>query len=215
MMKMNIVLFGATGGTGKQVLLQALEQGHVVTAIVRNLSKIGIKSEHLKIVQGDVLNIASFESAMADQNAVICCLGMPANKAGTLRSEGTKNIIESMKKAGVNRLICQTSLGFDDSIEVLNCTPFIFKKIIVPYILKDTFKEHHKQEMAIRESNINWTIVRPGNLTNGLQTANYKHGFSYKDPTLKVKVSRADVAHFMVKQLVDSYYNNKIVGISY
>lgn len=120
-----------------------------------------------------------------------------------------------MKKANVNRLICQTSLGYDDSIEVLNCTSFIFKKIIVPYILKATFKEHHLQEIAIKQSGLNWTIVRPGNLTNGKKTENYKSNFSYSYPTLKVKISRADVAHLLIKQLSSSENHPKIIGISY
>jgi putative NADH-flavin reductase len=211
---MKILLFGSTGGTGKVVLLQALEKGYFVTAIVRNPTKINIQSERLKVIQGDVLT-SNLDFAFAEQDAVICCLGTPANKAGTLRSEGTKNIIEAMKKANVNRLICQTSLGYGDSIEVLNCTSFLFKKIIVPYILNSTFKEHHLQEIAIKQSGLNWTIVRPGNLTNGNKTENYKSNFSYSDPTLKVKISRADVAHLLIKQLSSSESNQKIISISY
>jgi putative NADH-flavin reductase len=211
---MKILLFGSTGGTGKEVLLQALEKGHFVTAIVRNPTKINIQSESLKVIQGDVL-ISNLDFAFAEQDAVICCLGTPANKAGTLRSEGTKNIIDAMKKANIDRLICQTSLGYDDSIPVFNCTSFIFKKIIVPYILKATFKEHHLQEIAIKQSGLNWTVVRPGNLTNGKKTENYKSNFSYADPTLKVKISRADVAHLLIKQLSSSENNQKIIGISY
>jgi putative NADH-flavin reductase len=211
---MKILLFGATGGTGKEVLLQALEQGHFVTAVVRNPSKINIQMERLNIVQGDVLT-SNFEKTFVQQDAVICCLGAPANKSGTLRSEGTKNILNAMKKANVNRFICQTSLGYDDSREVLNCTSLIFRKIIVPYLLKSTFREHHLQEMAIKQSGLNWTIVRPGNLTNGKRTENYKTGFSYSDPTLKVKISRTDVAHFLVKQLSISDNKQKVIGISY
>jgi putative NADH-flavin reductase len=211
---MKILLFGSTGGTGKEVLLQALEKGYFVTAIVRNPTKINIQSESLKVIQGDVLT-SNLDFAFAEQDAVICCLGAPANKAGTLRSEGTKNIIDAMKKANLYRLICQTSLGYDDSIQVLSCTSFIFKKIIVPYILKATFKEHHLQEIAIKQSGLNWTVVRPGNLTNGKKTENYKSNFSYSDPTLKVKISRADVAHLLIKQLSSSENNQKIIGISY
>ncbi len=211
---MNILLFGATGGTGKEVLLQSLEQGHTVTAIVRNPSKIKIQSQRLKIIKGDVL--ASIpDYTFAEQDAVICCLGTPANKATTLRSEGTKNIIATMNKTNVSRFICQTSLGYDDSIEVLNCTSFFFKKIIVPYILKATFKEHHLQEMAIKHSGLNWTIIRPGNLTNGKLTEKYKYGFLYSDPTLKVKISRADVAHLLLKQLSTTENYHKTIGISY
>ena len=213
--KMKILLFGATGGTGNQVLLQALEQGHIVTAIVRNPSKLKIQSDNLKVEQGDVLNISSIEDAFANQDAVICCLGAPANKAGVLRSEGTKNIIKVMGKANINRFICQTSLGFDDSIDVLKCTSFLFKNIIVPFVLKATFKEHHVQEDVIKQSCLNWTIVRPGNLTNGIKTEQYKYGFPYNDPTLKVKISRADVADCMLKQLTSTQYLQKAIGISY
>jgi putative NADH-flavin reductase len=211
---MNILLFGATGGTGKEVLLQALEQGHNITVVVRNPLKVTIQSERLKVIQGDILT-SNLELAFRGQDAVICCLGAPANKAGTLRSKGTQNIIDAMKKANVNRLLCQTSLGFDDSIEVLKCTSFLFKNIIVPFVLKSTFREHLLQEKAIKESGLNWTIIRPGNFTNGKKTENYKSGFSYSDPSLKVKVSRADVAHLMVKQLLTVENNQKVVGISY
>ncbi len=211
---MRILLFGATGGTGKQVLLQALEQGHTVTILVRNPSKITLNSQNLRVIQGDVLT-STLDAAFTEQDAVICCLGAPANEAGTLRSEGTKNIINGMKKANVNRFICQSSLGFDDSVEVLNCTSFFFKKVIVPYILKATFKEHHLQELAIKESCLNWTIVRPGNLTNGTKSEKYKYGFTYSDKTLKVKISRADVADFLLKQLTAKQYFQKAIGISY
>lgn len=211
---MNVLLFGATGGTGKEVLLQALEQGHILTAIVRNPAKIKIHSERLKIIQGDVLN-KNLDYAFADQDAIICCLGAPATNAGTVRSEGIKNILTSMKRTGIDRLICQTSLGYDNSIQVLSCTSLLFRKIIVPFILKTTFNEHHLQELAIKESGSNWTIVRPGNLTNGKKTENYKYGFLYSDPTLKVKISRADVAHFLVRQLSAPEINQKVIGISY
>ena len=142
-------------------------------------------------------------------------MGAPANKAGTLRSEGTRNIINAMKKANVNRFICLSSLGFDDSTEVLNRTSFLFRKIIAPYILRATFKEHHLQEIAIKQSNLNWTIVRPGNLTNGIKTEKYKYGFPYSDPTVKVKISRADVADIMLKQLTTPQYYQKAFGVSY
>jgi putative NADH-flavin reductase len=211
---MKILLFGATRGTGKQVLLQALNEGHTVTAIVRDPSKITITNPGLRVIRGDVL-LTDFDDAVINQDAVICCLGAPANKAGTLRSEGTKNIINAMKKANVNRLICQSSLGFDDSVEVLKCTSFIFKKIIVPYVLKATFREHHLQEMAVKQSGLNWTIVRPGSLTNGKMTGKYKYGFSYADPALKVKISRADVAGFLIKEAVSEEYLHNTTGISY
>ncbi|MEO6313764.1 MAG: SDR family oxidoreductase [Chitinophagaceae bacterium] len=212
---MKLLLFGASGATGRLVAAQAIALGHEVTAFVRNPEKIILSHPALAIVTGDVLNPASVDHAMAGHDAVLCCLGAPANKAYQLRSEGTKNILAAMKRHGVARFICQTSLGFADSRPILDNTSFVFKKIIVPFFLKTTFAEHAIQESLITCSDLNWTVVRPGNMTNGAQTGNYKHGFDYRDGTIKVKIARADVAHFMLAQLNNNAYSKKITGISY
>jgi putative NADH-flavin reductase len=212
---MKILVFGATGGTGIKVVQQALDKGYEVTAFVRNPEKLKISNTRLRVVQGDVLQRRSIDKIIGGHDVIICCLGAPAAKAGQLRSDGTKNIINSMQHHGISRLICQTSLGFGDSEAVLNHTSFFFKKIIVPYLLRKTFADHLLQETFIKESGLNWTIVRPGTMTNGKFTGNYKHGFSYSDKTLKVKVSRADVSDFLIKQISSNQYQNKVTGISY
>ena len=212
---MKLLLFGATGGTGKHVVQQALNNGHSITAFVRNPSKLSLSDPMLEIVAGDILRPATIDAVMPGHDAVLCCIGAPANKAFTLRSEGTRNILASMKKFGVERFICLTSLGFDDSEIVLSNTSFMFRKIIVPLLLKTTFAEHSVQEKYIKQSDLNWTIVRPGNMTNTVVTGNYKHGFSYADKSVKVKIARADVAHFMLAQLSSKNYSRKITGISY
>ena len=212
---MKVIVFGATGGTGNLVVQQALENGFDVTAFVRNPAQLKIKNAKLKIVQGDVLQQNSIDSIMQEYDAVICCLGTPATKAEQLRSIGTRNIINAMTKFGVSRLICQTSLGYGDSKFVLDFTPFVFRKIIVPFLLKKTFEDHLLQESFIKQSNLNWTIVRAGSLTNGKGTGNYKKEFEYTDSSLKVKISRADVAHFLTATLTNQNSYNKVVGISY
>ncbi|MEO5891152.1 MAG: SDR family oxidoreductase [Ferruginibacter sp.] len=212
---MKLLIFGATGGTGRLVIRQALDKSFNVTAFVRDPGKVNLSHPLLKIVKGDVLQQHSIDTAMEGHDAVICCLGAPATKAGLLRSEGTKNIISSMQKFGISRLICQTSLGYDDSEKVLNYTPFVFRKIIAPFLLKKTFEDHSRQESKIKESDLNWTIVRPGTMTNSPVTGKYKHGYNYNDSTWKVKISRADVAQFMLAQLNNTGYNKMAVGISY
>jgi len=116
-----------------------------------------------------------------------------------------------MEEKQVKRFICQTSLGFADSKEVL---PWHMKYLIVPFILKNAFKDHELQESVIEKSSLDWTIVRPGNMTNGKLTKDYKHGF---DPSekIKLKVSRSDVAHFMLDQVNDKQYVHRKVGVSY
>lgn len=212
---MKLLIFGASGATGRLAVEQALLQGHTVTAFVRNPLKMNIANSALKIIKGDVMNLDSVKAAVYDQDAVLCCLGAPANKAGTTRSAGTKNIIEAMETARVQRFICQTSLGFDDSATILKQTSFFFKHIIVPFLLKKTFADHLLQETYIKQSKINWTIVRPGNLTNGKLTGQYRHGFDYTDKTIKVKIARADVADFMLKQINTNEYLHQTTGISY
>lgn len=212
---MKVLIIGATGGTGQHVIKRALELGYHVTAFVRNWLKFEVSNTHLKVMQGDVMKLSTLQTAMQNQEAVICCLGAPALKPGKVRSVGTKNIIKAMNENGVSRLICQSSLGFGDSAVMLNSASFITKNFIVPFILRKTFKEHHLQETLIKQSTLNWTIVRPATMDNGKYTGTYKHGFSYSDTSLKLRVSKADVAHFLVKQLSSNEYEGKVTGISY
>lgn len=206
-----IIIFGATGGTGQQLAKQALEMGHRVTAFVRNPEKLKLTDNNLNIFQGDVLNFENVSKAIKNQDAVLCSIGISAFDKSALRANGTANIIKAMENNGVKRLICQTSLGYGDSKEIL---PWYMKYIIVPIILKNAFKDHKSQEAKIEQSSLDWIIVRPGNLTNGIKTGNYKYGFNYNNK-IKLKVSRADVAMFMLSQIENLEYLRKKVGISY
>ncbi len=212
---MKLIVFGATGGTGQHLVKQALAQGHMVTAFVRNPAKFGVSHPGLRIVQGDVLDAASVEQAVSGHDAVLAALGAPARDTNKVRSEGTRNIISAMEKTGVRRLVCQTSLGYGDSIQVLDRTPFYFRHIIVPFFLRRVFADHALQEDVIKQSSVDWIIVRPGNLTDGERTGRYRHGFAASDQAITVSVSRADVADFMLKQLSDDTYLRKTPGLSY
>jgi putative NADH-flavin reductase len=212
---MKLLIFGSTGGTGRHIVEQALEQGHTVTAFVRDPSKLSLQHPNLKTFQGDVMNRESLVPAMEGQDVVLSALGSPANKVGTMRSQGTKNIIEAMESKGIQRLICQTSLGYGDSLKVLDKTSFVFKYIIVPFVLRKTFKDHELQEQHIKKSKLDWVIVRPGNLTDTAKTGVYRHGFAATDKHIQVEVSRADVADFMLKQINDRTYVHQTPGVSY
>jgi putative NADH-flavin reductase len=210
---MRLLVFGSTGGTGREIVDQALAQGHTVTALARDPAKLGKRHARLTVVQGDVLDAASVEQAMPDHEAVLCAIG--AGTRGGLRSAGTRNIVRAMEKAGVRRLVCQTSLGYGDSREVLNTSPLYFKYIVVPFVLRRAFADHAQQEEHIQGSGLDWIIVRPANLTDGPRTGLYRHGFPATDRTIKVHISRADVADFMLKQLSDDTYLRKKPGVSY
>jgi putative NADH-flavin reductase len=210
--KMNLLIFGATGSIGSQLVKQALEQGHIVTAFARNLAKLDVRHENLKLFQGDVLDIGAVEKAMQGQDAVLCSLGSGTQTKGTLRSQGTRNIIQAMEKVGVRRFICQTTLGIGDSRGNLN---FFWKYVMFGFLLRQVFADHVKQEEYVKQSSLGWTIVRPSAFVDGDRTGAYRHGFPSTDKTTQLIISRADVADFMLKQLTDNTYLYKTPGVSY
>jgi putative NADH-flavin reductase len=207
---MKITIFGASGSVGREATKQAIEQGHEVTAFVRDPAKLGIEDVGLRIVEGDVMNAASVEQAVSGQDAVLCILG--AGRKGNVRSEGTRNIIIAMEKTGVRRLICQSSLGVGDSSGNLN---FFWKYIMFGMLLREAYADHVRQEEFIKQSGLDWTIVRPAVFTDGPRTGRYRHGFSSDASGLTLKISRADVADFLLKQLTDDTYLRKAPGLSY
>src|SRR5687767_14582281 len=186
---MKIAIFGATGSVGRKAVNQALDERHVVTAFVRDGSKLGVQDTDLRIVEGDVADLVSVEEAVKGQEAVLCVLG--AGRKGNIRSEGTKNIITAMKNKGVRRLICQSTLGAGDSRPDLN---FWWKYVMFGLLLRPAYADHQRQEEFVRQSDLDWTIIRPAAFTDGPRTGKYKHGFSNDDKTLTLKIARADVA---------------------
>jgi putative NADH-flavin reductase len=208
---MKLLIFGSTGGVGGQLVEQALEQGHIVTAFARNPAKLDIKHTNLKVVQGDVMDFASVERAMQGQEAVLSALGSLAWKNTNVRSEGTRHILRAMEKMGVRRLVSLSTLGAGDSWWIL---PLKYK-ILFRTLLRKAFAAHEDQENYIKQSQLDWTIVRPGEYTNGDRTGQYRRGFPVANKTIKAKISRADVAEFILKQLIDDTYLHKTPGVSY
>lgn len=209
---MKLIIFGSTGGTGRQIVTQALEQGHDVTAFARNPERLDKKHEKLQVIKGNVLDFASVERAIQGQDVVLCTLGLPPMDKSNLRANGTKNIIRAMEKTGVKRFICQSSNGVGDSRDTL---PFLMKYLIVPFMLRRAFADHEIQENYIKESQLDWIIVRPAALTDGEHTGSYQHGYTADNKTVTNKISRADTADFMLKQLADNDYLHKTPSISY
>ncbi|MFH1001042.1 MAG: SDR family oxidoreductase [Bacteroidota bacterium] len=209
---MKIFLIGATGKTGKELIKQGLEQGHSVTALVRNPDNLKIRNPKLFIVKGNVLKSESFENAVKGHDAVLSALGhkkffIPSN----ILSVGTRNVIDAMYKSNIKRFICITSLGVNDSRFKLGLYYTLFT---IPFILLFYFLDKSKQEKIIMNSGLDWTIIRPGQLTNGKKRTNYRYGSSVGSYILTKMISRANVAHFMLSQLENQTYIKKTVGIT-
>jgi putative NADH-flavin reductase len=209
---MKLLVIGATGGTGRELLKQSLDQGQVVTAFARDPARLlDIEHENLRLVSGDVLNRARVESAMSGQDAVLVSIGAGARRS-TIREDGTRNVIAAMNNADVRRLLCLSSLGVGDSRSNLG---LFTRYIVVGVFLRHAFADHERQEALVKQSTLDWTIVRPPHLKNGPLTGVYHHGFSTTDRNIKSIISRADVADFMLKQLDDDSYIRRTPGISY
>jgi putative NADH-flavin reductase len=206
-----LLIVGATGGTGRQLVAQALERGHTVTALVRNPSSLDVQHPQLTVVQGDVLDYASIDGAVRGQEAVLSALGHSKYLYPTrILSDGTRNILRAMEAHGVSRFVCETSLGLGDSAGRLGAYYTLF---VIPVVLPFYFWDKVRQEQAIAESKVEWVIVRPGALTNGPKRGNYRHGLKIGSFLRTVSVSRADVAEFMLNQVADDTYRGTATGI--
>lgn len=208
---MNVLVVGASGSTGIHIVERALNAGHRVTAFVRSPERFALRHDRLRIVQGDILNADAVRPAVEGQDAVLCALGAPASSREDIRTHGTAHLVHAMEDAQVKRLVCMTTLGIGDSTALL---PPMMKFVIVPFVLRRAFADHFAQEERVRACSLDWTLVRPGHLTNGPATGRYQHGFG-PNAKVRLKISRADVAEFMVEQLQDDRYLRRAVGISY
>ena len=210
---MRIVIVGSTGGTGRQLVRQALARGHHVTAFARRPEMLEIQHERLVVVAGDVLDAASIESALAGQDAVVCALGHKRWLYPTrILSKGTANLVKAMAALGVKRLVCETSLGVGDSIGRLGLYYTLF---VIPFILPFYYWDKRRQEAVIRASASEWTIVRPGALNNGAQRGVYRCAPNVGSFLWTVRISRADVAAFMLNQLTDDTFLRASPGLAW
>lgn len=203
---MRIALFGATGGTGRQVLEQALAQGYRIRALVRDASKLA-ERDGLALIRGDVLDQTAVDRCIEGCDAVVCILGSHGSTE-PVEDRGTERVLAAMKSQGQRRLIAVTSMGVGDSIEQVAA----FFRAIMKLTLKRVMEAKERQEQAIMASGLDWTIVRPGGLTDGPRTGDYRSGL---DKSIKAtRVSRADVADFILRELKAGDYIGKTPAIS-
>jgi nucleoside-diphosphate-sugar epimerase len=199
-----VLIIGATGGAGRQLVAQALERGHIVTALARDPSVLGINHPRLSVVKGDVLDYPSIEAAVRGQDAVLSALGHKRFFYPTrILSEGTRNMLRAMETHGVHCFVCETSLGIGDSAGRLG---LLYTFFTLPIVLPFYFWDKTRQERLIAASRASWVIVRPGALTNGAKRGSYQHGRSIGSFLWTARISRASVADFMLNQLTDNTY---------
>jgi putative NADH-flavin reductase len=204
---MRILVIGATGGTGRLVVSEALSRGYHVNALALSAADATPLLPGAVIIEGDARDGEAVAKALAGCNGVISALGTKLKllHEETLLSVATTVLIKAMQKQGTTRLVCITGIGAGDS---RGHGGFLYDHIAQPLLLRSTYDDKDRQEDEIRKSGLDWTIVRPTNLTDGPATDNIRiltdltdfHGGT---------IARTDVAHFLVTELEERRWAGK------
>lgn len=208
---MKIVIFGANGKTGLQILKQALEKGHEVIGFIRTPGSLIMDHPRLKIAVGNLNEKLKLRDAITGADACISALG---GSSLTKRSEsftnGIKSIIEVMEQEGVSRFIYLSSLGAGES---RNFMPQPSRFIVADLLLRVPLADHTENEQRIANSKLNWTIIRPGGLTESTERTDLNFGAETTIIKGSPRISRTNVAAFILKQIEDSSFINKYVWL--
>lgn len=208
---MNLIVFGANGGIGIQVVEQALALGHRVTAVARRPETITFEHPCLTVTRGDVMQPPTLHQPMVGQEVVVSAIGVTQGREPTrLYSQGIRNIMEAMEQTGVRRMLCVSASGLDPGP--------LWQRVIAKPLLWAAFKEAYsdmvRMENAVRASTLDWTIIRPPRLSDKPCTGHYKVWLNQKMSS-GFMVSRADVADYIVKHLDERATHRGMVELAY
>jgi len=195
-----ILVLGATGGTGRLIVSQALARGYDVSALVRSPEK-GSDLKGAKVIVGDARDETALREALKGRDAVVSALGTPTSpfREVTLLSTATHALVSAMRIEQVSRLVCITGIGAGDSA---GHGGFLFDNLIFPLLLRKVYADKNRQETIVRDSGLDWVLVRPSVLNDkpsrdgvrALTDLSSFHGGT---------ISRADVANFVLDQVRD------------
>ena len=208
-----VVVIGANGGIGKQVVLAALGAGHSVTAILRTPANLEIVHPNLRVVHGDVLKPGSLDEHLVNKDVVISAIGSTSLKKTTLYSEGIKNLINAIPKAQIRHAFFISASGLE-----INPTHSLIVRFLTKYVLQTLLRNMYadlwKMERIVKASAINWTIIRPPKLINSPAKTEYRTEVGQQVEN-GLEISRADVAHFIVNNLANDAIIKRTVEIAY
>ena len=210
---MKMVLLGVPGVTELSLLEQSLSRGHNVTAIAQNPAKITLQHPNLRVVQGNVTASESFAEEFSNSDVVISCVGvsnpLQACKGTTVYSVGTHNIVKAMRKTNAKRLIVVSSAG----VAPRKGAPILYKLIVKPFFLEPAYRDMRVMEHFLGETELDWTIVRPPDLTTTPSCTDYRlradHNFDDDRP-----LSHFSLAHFLVSEAESPRFIKQVVAIS-
>ena len=207
---MRVSIFGATGGVGRWLLAIARENGDHVKILVRDRKKLPRDLGAIGVIEGDVLDPAAVDATIGGTDVVFSALGTRGLGPTTLFSSGMANVIASMQRSGAARLLAVSSAGVDDDPNM----DFFARRIFLPLLLRNVLADLKVMEREIEASPLVYTIVRPGRLSDGPRTGLYRANDRIV-PENGRGISRADVADFMHRVVVDERTLRKVVALTY
>lgn len=210
---MKITIFGGTGEAGLILVKKALKKGHNVTVFARTPSKISFQNIHLRIIKGELTDIASLEEAIRGADAVISVLGPVAKTKGLTLANGVKSIISVMKKNNVKRLIATATPSFKDEKD-----KFQFGYAVTIFMIKNMLKNSYLNIVEIGKhittSELDWTLVRIPMLSKGSAKGHLKIGYPGEGKVNLFSLNREDLADFLLQQLDNKEWLRKSPVIS-
>ncbi len=195
---MKLTIFGASSATGKLLVERALAEGHTVTAFVRDPSRLEIAHESLRVISGDALNPAQVTEAVQGSDAVLSTLG-PRGKPAVMAADCTRNIVSAMEAHGVKRLVVISVAGIAVEQDQRGSN---FIDGLIKFFLKDAYTDRENQLKVLQASHADWVAVRVPRLRDGAPTGSVKAFFGTPSPSMKI--TRADLADFMLKQVTET-----------
>jgi putative NADH-flavin reductase len=208
---MKLVVFGASRGVGLQVVEQALEAGHLVTAFVRSPEKFTLKHAHLNVLQGDSLDAVAVEQAIKGHEAVVSALGPSRPPVPHMMEISARNIVSAMEKHNVKPLVSTTGAGVRQPEDQPKWIDRFFG-VLLNLLAKEVVLDSAENVKTIQASQVEWTIVRFPRLTDGARTRTYRVGYVGKESG--TQVSRADAADFILKELTERNWLRKLPLVS-
>lgn len=209
---MKIIIFGASGGLGVEVMEFALRLGHFVTAFVRSPEKVKIRHPNLTVFQGNVMDSAAIAKAIAGQDAVISTIGPSRPPIPHMMERAAKNIVAGMREHGVLRLISTTGAGVRQPEDQPKFVDNFFG-VLLNLLAKEVVADSVENVRALQASDLDWTIVRLPRLVDGKYTGKYRVGFVGRDSG--TQLARADGADFILKELSEKKWVKKLPVVSY
>ena len=208
---MKLAIFGGTGQTGKLIVQQALKSHHSVRVLTRRPNQLSLDHSELTLLTGDVTMIDDVRETIAGQDAVLCVVGGSDLKDSTTRTRATRQIIAAMNESEVRQLVVCSVLGIGKSKNHLG----MMSKFILSTLLKNPRRDHESQEELIGSCELDWVIVRPPRLIDGPQTGEYRVVGEDEVGFTGTQISRADLAHCMLRALNEPSWVGEAISISY